>query len=82
MFYLRLNSFRQDGETDSAFANRLKISRQLFEQWKSGHSRPNHSKMTHILRMLGISEREFWCGVCCHGKSLNCQKLFDGSREI
>jgi hypothetical protein len=34
------------------------------------------------LRVLGISEREFWCGICCFGKGLNCQKIFDGSQEI
>lgn len=60
MFYKKLENFRKEGENDTAYADRLGVSRQVFSLWKLGTHRPNRTRLEHIMNVLGVNEEEFW----------------------
>lgn len=61
MFYHRLDSFRENNETDAEFARRLGVSRAVFNGWKNGSHLPKRKTFTRILDTLDVAEVEFWC---------------------
>lgn len=60
MFYEKLDNFRRVGESDTDYAQRLGVSRQVFHLWKRGIHRPNRKTTEAILSKLGMNEEEFW----------------------
>lgn len=46
------------GESHSAMARRIKVSRQTLYDWQSGKSWPNKIKAKRLARIAGISYRE------------------------